>query len=298
MILAPIGIVTYSRIDHLTKTVDSLKLNSLAKFSNLFIFIDAPQPGDEKIVSVVREYANSIIGFKNVCIVDRKTNGAHRNGVLGIKQLFDEYGKCIIMEDDNKVSSQFLQYMNDALEFYKDDKTIFGINGFNPPIRYPDWFIHEFYKSKYFNAWGMALWSDRGYLDIIDKNDQYLDALSDRKLLKKVIRTHPKLIKALKNIYDGTLNAGDYKITFHLIKHGQFVIKPTQSFVENIGHDGSGANSIINNEFKFDELNRSRIRFREKTTYDEKIDRKYYEFFNQRKLFLAKVRHRIRGYFK
>lgn len=298
MILAPIGIVTYSRIGHLTRTVNSLKLNNLAKFSDLFVFIDAPQAGDETLVSVVRAYSFSIVGFNSVSVVERKVNGAHNNGVLAIKQLFDEYGQCIVLEDDNHVSPQFLKYMNDALAFYKDDKTIFGINGFNPPIRYPAWFDDEVYKSKYFNGWGMALWSDRGYLDVIDKYDQYLDAMSDRNLVKKVRRVHPKLIKGLKRIHDGTLNAGDYKLTFHLIKSNQFVVKPTHSFVENIGHDGSGANSIINNEFKFDKLNQSKIRFREKMIYDEKIDRKHYEFFNQRSLFLAKVTHRIRGFFK
>lgn len=299
MILAPIGIITYSRIGHLIKTVDSLRNDHLARYSKLYVFIDGPKKGDEKDVSRIRDYASSITGFSEVIVVERIVNlGIYENSLLAIKQLFKEYGKCIFLEDDNEVSPHFLQYMNDALIFYKEDKTIFGINGFNAPIRYPARFDDEFYKSKYFNSWGMGLWNDRGYLQIVNKNDQYLEVLADRQLYKKVMKVHRKLINGLKRIYKGTLHAGDFKLTFHMIKNDQFVIKPTHSFVENIGHDGSGANSIINNEFKFDKLNQSKIRFREKMIYDEKIDRKHYEFFNQRSLFLAKVTHRIRGFFK
>ena len=54
--LAPIGIPTYNRIEHLTKTVNSLKKNDLAKDSELYIFSDAPKVGDEEEIYVVREY--------------------------------------------------------------------------------------------------------------------------------------------------------------------------------------------------------------------------------------------------
>jgi len=104
MSLAPIGIVTYSRIDHLTKTVNSLKTNELAKESELYIFLDAPRVGDEEKVKIVRDYIYTINGFKKVNIIERESNDLYANYKLGMKQMLEEHGKCIFLEDDNIVS--------------------------------------------------------------------------------------------------------------------------------------------------------------------------------------------------
>ena len=46
MDLAPIGIITYSRIEFLKKTIESLKRNPIAIKSQLYIFVDGPKDGD------------------------------------------------------------------------------------------------------------------------------------------------------------------------------------------------------------------------------------------------------------
>jgi hypothetical protein len=45
--LAPIGVSTYSRINHLKQSIEALQKNTLAKESELYIFSDAPKPGDD-----------------------------------------------------------------------------------------------------------------------------------------------------------------------------------------------------------------------------------------------------------
>ena len=137
MNFAPIGITTYSRIDHITKTVESLKNNALASESNLYIFLDGPKKGDEEKVEIVRQYAYTINGFKAVNVVERLENHGSDNGPLGLVELLEKYGKCIYMEDDNVVAPLFLQYMNDGLEFYKNDRRVFSISAFNIPSEIP-----------------------------------------------------------------------------------------------------------------------------------------------------------------
>ena len=39
-----------------------------------------------------------------------------------MNQTFKKYDRAIILEDDNLVSSNFLEFMNNSLEIYKDNK--------------------------------------------------------------------------------------------------------------------------------------------------------------------------------
>lgn len=278
--LAPIGISTYSRINHLKQTIEALQKNTLAKESELYIFSDAPREGDEEIVAKVRRYIHTVDGFKKVHIVEREVNGRVSNNRGGMKQLLDEHEKCIFMEDDNVVSSSFLQFMNDGLDFYKDDKSIMAINGFNVPVKFPDDYEYDYYKSTYFNAWGFATWRDRDYLDIVKYNGQYAEMLADKQLYEKIKKMHPNLVNGLQLIKEGRLNAGDIKLTFHMIKNDMYTIKPIQSFVENIGHDGSGVHCGLDDRFMKQIVSDKRISFNKYLMYNQSIDFIYYEFFN------------------
>ena len=52
--LAPIAVSTYARPQHLQQTIAALQKNTLAQQSELFVFSDAPKPGDEDKVEAVR----------------------------------------------------------------------------------------------------------------------------------------------------------------------------------------------------------------------------------------------------
>ena len=298
MNLAPIGITTYSRINHLTKTVNSLKLNSLAKQSELYIFLDAPKVGDEKIVAIVRKYIYQIDGFKKVNIIERETNDAHKNAVDGLNQLLLEYGKTIFMEDDNVVSKTFLEYMNDGLNFYKDDKSIYAINGYNLPVTHPSHYKFNYYKSMYFNGWTFATWIDRGHMNIIENSGQYSEIKKDKKLYKKIKKTAPFIIPGLKLIHKNKIKAGDFKITFHQLKYNLYVIKPLISLVDNNGHDGSGIHCNENIRFKNHILNNKKIQFKKFVNYDSLLDLPEYLFHMKSSSFYARLKNKILKYIK
>lgn len=296
MNLAPIGIITYSRINHLRKTIDSLKANDLAKESELYIFLDGPKKGDEEKVNIVREYIYTVNGFKKVHIIERKTNNLMQNAILAHKQLFDEHGKQIYMEDDNIVSSSFLQFMNDGLNFYKDNKSVFAISGFNIPTQYPDHYKYDYYVSHYFNGWGLASWADRGYLDLINSTNQYNEMMADKDLYKKVKKTDAGLIPGLKLIQEGKLDAGDYKIGFHLIKNNLSTIRPIKSLVNNIGNDGSGVHCEVSNKYHNKILNNKKITFTEDVEYVKEIDNIWRKFADSKPSLIKRIRNKIKNY--
>lgn len=241
--LAPIGISTYNRLNHLKQTVDALKKNTLAKNSELYIFSDAPKKGDEEIVASVRKYIHSIDGFKNVHVIERETNGRIYNNRGGIKHLLDKYGKAIFLEDDNITSPYFLEYMNHTLEFYQDDDRIASISGYCPPMKFPNSYKEDVFILHRLSPWGMALWKNsyEKYFKYIDKQ-VFADFLNDKKSVNKLIEdSGEEALEILKMEVNGSIDAGDMKMIFWQNFHKVFTVYPRGSLVRNIGQDGSGA---------------------------------------------------------
>ena len=159
--LAPIGISTYSRLSHLKKTIEALQKNILASNTLLYIFSDAPKPGDEEIVQKVRNYIKSIEGFKEIYILEREINDRVSNNRGGLKYLLKKYGKAIFLEDDIITAPGFLQYMNDALDYYEKHQNIISITGYTPPINIPYDFSKDFFILQRFNGWGAGFWLNK-----------------------------------------------------------------------------------------------------------------------------------------
>ena len=194
MKLAPIVILTYSRLNHLNKTIKSLKKNSLAEQSDLYFLIDGPKHGDEEKVKKIKDYAYSVKGFKKIYVIARKPNSREDNYFNGADKVLNKYEKMIFLEDDNVVSETFLKYMNDALEYFKDNRDILAISGYNVPAKFPNNYNYAYYKSSYFNTWGYGTWLDRKTLDMEKYSGQYIEISKDRNLHKKIRKKHPKLI--------------------------------------------------------------------------------------------------------
>lgn len=297
--LAPIGVSTYSRINHLKQTIEALQKNTLAKESEIYIFSDAPKKGDEEIVAKVREYIHTIDGFKKVHIFERNTNSRVKNNRGGIRELLDKYGKMIWFEDDNITSLYFLEFMNNALDIFKDNKIIFGIGGFNTPIKNTTNNQYDYYLSKLFNGWGFATWNDRNIIEVFENNNAYKELINNKGLRKKVKQIHPSLHKGLKRIYEGKLDAGDYKIVFHLIKNDMYFIKPKYSLVKNIGWDGSGLHCGISGKFNFELYNKPIcIANKQIPDYIIDLDKQFYDFFHQKTMFKDRVLDKIKQAFK
>ena len=230
-------------------------------------------------------------------MIERQTNNLYQNFQLGLKQLLDEFGKCIFMEDDNIVSSSFLEYMNNGLSFYNDNKKIMAIGGFNVPVSleaYPSDYKYNYYLSRFFCAAGFATWSDRQILEIINYNDGFGDLMADKKLYKKFKIKVPHLISELKRIKDGILDAGDYKITFNMIKNDLYMVKPINSNVNNIGYDGTGVHCGISNKFDNQTISNDKIIFSNQLNYDEKIDKVWRIFFDKKPSLYERITNKIK----
>ena len=134
--LAPIAIFCYKRLDTLMQTIDALKKNEEAIYSELFIFSDGyKSEKDKEKVNEVRNYIKTIDGFKSIKLFEApKNKGLAKSIIDGVTEIVNKYDKIIVIEDDVKVSPHFLSIMNRALDMYRDDNIVSCISGFSYPI--------------------------------------------------------------------------------------------------------------------------------------------------------------------
>ena len=88
MILSPIIIFVYSRLEHTKKLVTSLNKNKLIKESEVFVFSDSSN--NEKVqreVVKVRDYIRNNIVSKNLKIIERNENFGLSKNIKSIKDI-------------------------------------------------------------------------------------------------------------------------------------------------------------------------------------------------------------------
>ena len=137
---APVVLFVYNRLDHTMNVIESLANNLLAKETDLYVFSDAAKT--EKgldVVNAVREYIRKTDwreNFQKVTIVEAKQNkGLAKSIIGGVTEILEKYGKVIVVEDDLVLSPYFLQYMNGALDYYKDVEDVWSISGYSFPMK-------------------------------------------------------------------------------------------------------------------------------------------------------------------
>ena len=159
----PIILFTYNRPDHTRLTVESLRRNTGAAESDLYIFCDGPK-NDQHTEKVrdVRQYLRRIEGFKSVNMVERDANlGLAKSIIAGTSQVLEKHAACIVLEDDMLSAPTFLLFMNEALRAYRDRDDIFSVTGYNYPLEIPPDYPYDAYLSYRGSSWGWGTWADR-----------------------------------------------------------------------------------------------------------------------------------------
>ncbi len=242
--LSPIILFVYNRPEHTKQTVESLLQCKLANESVLYIFSDAPKTDEQKSkVDQVRKYIHCINGFKEIIIEESSVNKGLANSVIyGVSKIFESHESVIVLEDDLIFSSKFLEFMNEALKKYKDDKNIYTISGYSFPIQMLKEYRKDVYLSCRSSSWGWGTWKDKWGKAEWD-NSFFSEILNNKKLQNKFNRAgndySPMLIKQLK----GVIDSWAIRWAYIQMKNEAHTLFPIKSLVRNIGLDGSGTHS-------------------------------------------------------
>ena len=241
MTCAPILLFVYNRPEHTRRCIESLTRNALAADSTLYIYADgAKDTTQQTAVDEVRSYLRTISGFKTMNLIERKDNwGLARNIIDGVTTQVNRYGKVIVLEDDLVVAPYFLQFMNDALETYKDEPKVGHIQAcdFTQDPSLPETFL-----IKWTGSWGWATW-ERAWKYFNPNGKALLEELEQRKLTYTFdFNGKYGFTRMLRRQIEGKNNSWAIRWNASLFLKDILSLNVGRSLVQNEGFDGSGTN--------------------------------------------------------
>jgi len=247
--LAPIALFVYNRPEHTRRTLSYLQKNLLADESRLFIFSDgAKTTADEPKVEQVRQLLADVSGFKSVKIIRSKENlGLAKSIIKGVTQLVNEYGKVIVFEDDLLSSIHTLQYFNEALTRYAGENKVMHIGAYMFDLN--DKTLPETFFYRIATSWGWATWA-RAWKDFEPDVDKLIAQFDKPKKNRFSIDGTGNFWKQMLEFKTGKNNSWAIRWYASIFLKGGLALNPSQSLVQNIGHDGTGVHSNIENTYQ------------------------------------------------
>jgi hypothetical protein len=263
---APIVLTVYNRPELTKKVIDSLRRNTIAGRTHLYIYSDRWKNVDSVTkVNEVRKYIRNISGFLACTVVERSRNlGLAENAIDAITEVLKIHRRVIYLEDDNLVSPFFLDYINQGLELYKDDLSVASINGYIPRL---DWKGHggsepvaDTFFLKGADTWGWGTW-DRAW-EVFDPSS--VNLLAELKKSKELYRYNIcnscNYFGMLKANAMGLNNSHTIRWYTSTFLKGMYTLYPRRSLVKNIGTAGGGTHFTSPTDIYDTDLSRGPIK--------------------------------------
>ena len=303
---APILLFAYNRPEHLKRCIQSLQQNTLAADSDLYVISDgAKNEATAEEVKTVRQYLASLdeqqTGFRNFNIIERASNwGLADNIIEAVTRFTREYGKVIVVEDDLVVAPYFLQFMNDALEAYKDEPCVGHIQAcdFIKSNEMPMTFL-----IKWTGSWGWGTW-DRAWQYFNPNGLALLEQLEEKKLTKAFdFNGKYGFTRMLRRQIAGLNNSWAIRWNASLFLNDILSLNVGRSLVQNEGFDNSGTNCGGGDLYSTDLWMQPIPVVKEPVIQENLFARQQFEmYYGRTNSFWAKARRRIkrtlRGDFK
>jgi hypothetical protein len=296
--LAPIALFVYNRPEHTRRTLSYLQKNLLADESRLFIFSDGPRSeADQYKVEQVRQLIKEVSGFKSVKVFNGEQNLGLANSIInGVTKLVNEYGKVIVFEDDLLSSVHTLQYFNEALTRYANEDQVMHIGAYMFGLE--DKKLPETFFYRIATSWGWATWG-RAWKNFEPDIDKLISQFDKQKINRFSIEGTMNFWKQVQDFKAGRNNSWAIRWYASIFLKGGLALNPSRSLVHNIGHDGTGVHSNVENTYQVKIAKKAVKQFPVKIVEDEKAHQAIRHFLKNRKGSLLQrvirfVRQRIR----
>lgn len=244
---APVVVFAYNRPDHLRQTLTALAGAELAKESRVRVYADGPRDEAARAaVEAVRRVLDDPVWRDRFAAFEVRvaaTNKGLATAIIeGVTEVVEAAGQVIVLEDDLIVSCDFLRFMNDALDFYRDDPTVGSITGFCPLKAPPPGYAHDVMRVPRNCSHGWATWADRWRE--VDWTAADADRLRrDKALRRRLDSAGTDRFDRLQRQLAGRINSWSIRFGLWQVMTGRCTIYPVHNRVRNIGFDNSGVHT-------------------------------------------------------
>lgn len=247
--LAPVVVFAYNRPVHLQRTLDALAACRLAAQTAVHVFADGarkPEAAGAVVeVRAVLEREARAGRFASFHAQASDTNLGLANSIIrGVGQVIAGSERVIVLEDDLLVSADFLEFMNDCLDFYADDPAVGAVTGFCPLHALPTGVEGDVFLAMRNSSQGWATW---GWVwNSVDWSAAGMERLErDRSLRRAFNREGNDRYDRLRRQLAGRIDSWSIRFGLSLFLRGLGTVYPAVNRVGNIGYDGSGVHSGI-----------------------------------------------------
>ncbi len=241
MAAAPIVIFAYRRPDHLRRTLSSLMQCEGFDGSPVIVYGDGPKTAEEIAgVQATRCLARDMLGSAAEYRFSDINQGLSRSIIGGVTEVTRRFGRAIVIEDDLLLASDFLTYMNAALDRYADEHAVSQVSGYMFDV---DEFAER--RDALFLpltvSWGWATWK-RAW----DRFDVSATGW-DRLLVDDVLRYRFDIDGAygystmLVRQMVGRRDSWAVRWYWSAFQNDTLTVFPPRTLVRNIGFDGTGS---------------------------------------------------------
>ena len=290
--LAPIVLFVYNRLDCLQRTINSLKKNRLSRETDLYIFSDGPKnEKDLIIINTVRNYLDTITGFRKIERNYSSVNKGLASSIIeGVTLIIKKYGKVIVVEDDLIVSSNFLDWMNQALVKFQFENNIFSVSGFSPQIKCWD-YPYDSFMARKAHCWGWGTWSDRW--ETVDWNiADWNEFRFNKKNQKEFDQLGSEMSGLLFACMEGRICSWWIRFSYNQFKQNKLTVYPCQSKVINDGFTSEATHCCVYNRYRvdFDMSGKEQFNFSFMLMENKCIARQFYSYYSVKARVLGKLK--------
>lgn len=281
--VAPVCLFTYNRPDKTQQSIEALKENYLARETDLYVFSDGPKNSDaEKRVEEVRNYLNKITGFKSVTVYCAPQNkGLAKSIIEGVTKIVTQYKKVIVLEDDLVTSKNFLDFMNQALDFYRDNQRVFSISGYTMSLPTLSRYDKDYYLGLRGSSWGWGTWEDR-WNDVDWEVKNWKSDLINPVNHYQLARIGSDMPLMLWKQMNGKIDSWAIRWCYSQYKKKMYTIFASQSKLQSIGFGIDATHTKNTNRFNtdVDSGNKRSFRFEKEIQENETLIREFRRKFS------------------
>lgn len=238
---------TYNRSYHTEQVIKALRKN-VDSIQKLFVFQDGlKKDGDKYEWKKVNNLIEEIDWCEREIIVSEYNKGLANSIVSGINYIFNDYDAVVVLEDDCVPTANFIGFMNQCFEKYRDNKRVYSISGYSWPIRLEKC-QYDVYACGRISSWGWGTWKDRWKIykkdyEIIRRMKQKSETSIDLAVWGMDLED-----TVVGNIR-GYCDSWAVFWALNVISEQGICISPYQSLIKNIGMDGSGVHCGVTKQY-------------------------------------------------
>lgn len=273
----------YKRLEHTMKMVSSLMENRNLYEYDLYIFSDGPKTGNDltKVNEVRKFITESNIDKKfHTCTISYSNNnkGLARSVIDGVSDVMKKHKKAIVIEDDNILSNDYLEYMKFYLDIFESNKKIFSIGGYNFISDMPNDYPYDIFFMQRTCSYNWGIWSDRWFS--IDWNmteyKKFKYNIFKRFMFNKFGNDRSTMLDFQEA---GLINSWAIRTCYTQFITNTMTVYPTRTKSINIGNDGTGTHkTFLKNDVK---LENDKTQLQYKLPNNISIDRRVLKLFKQ-----------------